>query len=181
MNWICTAMLPPLRGVRGFGCPVIPQGNEHDQRCAEQHRCEQEAPAGAREHHEQRVGACGRMQRARQLHERDGGADREGEAPRVHAERGEGAEPDERAQHVATDETAGLGERALREGEGDDAGGAEGRHQQRDADEVTEQAAQQDGEEAADAGNELEEQRGKRTKMSHHGGPLFIVISLMVS
>ncbi|KRE82540.1 hypothetical protein ASG89_14915 [Paenibacillus sp. Soil766] len=122
----------------GLSCPVISVGNEYDQRCAEQHRGEQEAPACAREHHEERVGASWRMQRARQLHERDGGADREGEAPRVHAERGEGAEPDERAQHVAADEAAGLGERALREREGDDAGGAEGRHQQRGAGEVAE-------------------------------------------
>ncbi|OCT14785.1 hypothetical protein A8709_11480 [Paenibacillus pectinilyticus] len=149
---------------------MIPQGNEHDQRCAEQHRREQEAPAGACEHHEQRVGACGRVQRARQLHERDGGADRESEAPRVHAERVEGAEPDERAQHVAADEAAWLRERALREREGDDAGGAEGRHQQRGVCEVAEQAAQQDGEEAAEAGDELDEHgREFRTKTSEHG------------
>ncbi|OAS19889.1 hypothetical protein A8708_09065 [Paenibacillus oryzisoli] len=98
------------------------------------------------------------MQRARQLHERDRGAYRESEAPRVHAEHGEGAEPDERAQHVAADEAAGLGKRALMEREGDDAGGAEGRHQQRDACEVAEQAAQQDGKEAANAGEKFYEQ-----------------------
>lgn len=160
---------PPLCRVGSACCLVVPEGNEHNQRCAEQHRREQEAPAGAREHHEQRVGACGWMQRARQLHERDGGADREGEAPRVHAERGEGAEPDERAQHVAADEAAGLGERALREREGDDTGGAEGGHQQRGVGEVAEQAAQQDGEEAADAGDELDEQgRESWTKTCEH-------------
>ena len=76
------------------------------------------------------------MQRTCQLHERDGGADGKGEAPRVDAEGGECAEPDERAQHVAADEAAGLRKRALREREGDDAGGAEGRHEQRSSGEI---------------------------------------------
>lgn len=174
--------LPPLRGVLGFGCLVVPEGNEHDQRCAEQYRREQEAPAGTGEHHEQRVGACGRMQRARQLHERDGGADRKGEAPRVHAERSDGAEPDERAQHVAADEAAGLGERALRESEGDDAGGAEWGHQQRGVGEVAEQAAQQDGDEAADAGDELDEQgRESWTKTCEHVWYLFSMIGFLLA
>lgn len=122
----------------GSGCPVINKGNQHEHRGAEQHRREQEAPARAREHHEQWVGSGRRMQRARQLHERDGGANAEGEAPRVDAEGGERAEPDERAQQVAADEAAGLCERALREREGDDAGSAEGCHNQRYSGEIAE-------------------------------------------
>lgn len=146
--------LPPCSGVAGARCPVIDKGNEHEQRSAEQYRREQEAPARAGEHHEQRIRAGGRMQRASQLHERDGGADSEGEAPRVDAERREGSETDERAQHVAADEAAGLREGALRHREGDDAGGAERRHEQRGVRELAEGAAKQDGEEAADPGEE---------------------------
>ncbi len=122
----------------GSGCPVINEGNQHEHRGAEQHGREQEAPARARKHHEQRVGAGRRMKCARQLHERDGGANAKGEAPRVDAEGGERTEPDERAQQVAADKAAGLRERALREREGDDAGSAEGRHKQRDSGEIAE-------------------------------------------
>lgn len=141
----------------GSGCPVINEGNQYEQRGAEQHRREQEAPARAREHHEQRVGAGRRMQRARQLHKRDGGANGKGEAPRVDAEGGERAEPDERAQQVAADKAAGLRERALRECEGDDAGSAEGRHKQCDSGEIAEQAANQNGEKTADSGDKQSE------------------------
>ncbi|OPH49628.1 hypothetical protein BC351_37165 [Paenibacillus ferrarius] len=157
-----------------MGCPVVGQGNQHEQRSAEQHRREQEAPARAGEHHEQRVGAGGRMQRASQLHERDGGADGQREAPRVDAEGGEGAEPDERAQHVAADEAARLRKRALREREGDDAGGAQRRHEQRSMGGIADEAAEQDGKEAADAGDEHSEWFAEGIRDIHTGcTPLF--------
>lgn len=131
--------LPVLRIARRAGGVVVDERHRHHHQGTDQGGEQQEAPGGLGEKDDHRIGTGGRVNGARQHHQRDRSSGGERNRPPVRTEDEEKEKAGERTEYVAPDHIARLGEGDIGVAEHQDAGGAEGAEHQGDRQRVGEQ------------------------------------------